>query len=678
MFTHIPRTGNPLGGKIRKAVAMGAAFAVGTGVALVAVPTAASADEEVPTSYAEAQFLSGSLLGGDLADVVALASDVAYNDGTQDKVTSKDTLNATVLDSVNLTVPGGVQVPLGSYVNAGAVNQYAEANRGGQSFASSGAIGGDGAIGVGPVGSGTAGDLSIDLNSLLGDSYASIISDLRLSLEAVAASATGDLNTASGDYTLADATLNLTSPAIANLTQKVLTSLGVVDDRLGSLNGSNGILAVDVSGLIAALGLVATPTVSVSLSADVEAAVRPLLTGTYGDGAVSFNLETGTVQIDLEALLGGDLNDLPPNTEILTDAVIGPVLRGITTTIDNLIDSIITRVDETLRQARLDVDVDLEVLTPQMGTANECLPVQIPVVGPVGSTVQDVVNGLVGGTIGGTGNGLPLGQVLPGVGGVLSGLFGGGSTTPVTQPTEIVGYLTNTVCNIVSTVVGQLNTSVHVDVHGTVQQILNGGQGTATATATVLGIPVSVDIDGILDGLLGNLTDVLFDNDGAVQAVLDALNLNLLDPATEGLLGVAGIDIALTDVLSIKVNVQETRLASARGMATVTGSMFTETAVRVSALGVATINVAAATVGPNINRVVDPDCTTNCGPDGPDCVTNCGPGGPDNPGSTSANGGRLAMTGVGIATLVAVILALLAAGAYLAREGYRRNHPQSL
>ncbi len=117
------------------------------------------------------------------------------------------------------------------------------------------------------------------------------------------------------------------------------------------------------------LGLVADPTVSVSLSADVEAAVRPLLTGTYGDGAVSFNLETGTVQIDLEALLGGDLNNLPPNTEILTDAVIGPVLKGITSTIDSLIDSIITRVDETLRQARLDVDVDLDVLTRRWGPA---------------------------------------------------------------------------------------------------------------------------------------------------------------------------------------------------------------------------------------------------------------------------------------------------------------------
>ncbi len=383
------------------------------------------------------------------------------------------------------------------------------------------------------------------------------------------------------------------------------------------------------------------------------------------------------MQIDLAALHGGNLNDLPPNTELLSDAVIGPVLEHITDSIQTLIDTIVAKVDETLRQAQLDVDVDLDVLTPQMGTQQVCSDIQVPVIGPIGSTVDDVLNGLVGGTIGGVTNGLPLGQVLPGIGGLLGGLFGGGGTAPVTQPTEIVGYLLDTVCEVVDKVVGNLNTSLHVDVHGTLQQILNGGAGTSSASLTALGIPLTVDLDGILNGLATNLTGALFDNDGAVQQVLDALNLNLLDPAVDGLLGSAGLDIALTDVLSVKVNVQETSLATARGMAAATGSMFTETAVRVSALGIATVNVAAATVGPNINRVVDP-CTTNCGPGDPGCQVNCGPGGPDNPGGPTANGGHLAMTGVGIATLVAVILALLAAGAYLAREGYRKNHPQSI
>lgn len=684
MFTHQPRAGHGLGTTARKAGAVVTAFAVGTGLTLVG-GSAASAADEVPTSFAHAQFLSGSLLGLDLADVAALEGATAYNDGTKDKVTSKDPLHATVLDTIDINVPGGVQLPvLSDYVDAGAVNQYAEASSGGHSMASAGAIGDDGAIGVGNVGSGSAGDLDVDLKGLLGASYAANLTDLRLSLEAVAAQAIGNLDTASGNYTLAGATLHFTSPAIADLTDKVLTSLGVVNDTLGRLTGSAGILALDVSGLIKALGVVADPTVSVSLSADLEAAVRELLVEQYNDGAVSFDLGTGSVSIDLEALLGGSLNNLPPNTELLTDAVIGPVLTGITNTLDSLVQSIVTRVDETLRQARLDVDVDLDLTTPVLGKTTECLPIVKDVVGPVGATVDDVLNGLVGGTIGGVSNGLPLGQVISGVGldhlltglglgGLVGGLLGGG--TSAILPTTVLGQVTETVCNVVDTVLDTLNTSVHVDVHGTLQQILNGKPGSASASVVVLGVPVTLSIDSLLNALIGNLTDSLFDNDGALQKLLAALNLNLLDPATEGLLGATGLEVALTDILSIKVNVQETWIANAGfGMAVAqSGSMFTETAVRVSALGAAAvINVAAATVGPNINRVVDPEnpgCTVNCGPGGP--------GDPENPNGSAGGGGSLAMTGVGIATLVAVILALLAAGAYLAREGYRRNHPQA-
>jgi len=95
--------------------------------------------------------------------------------------------------------------------------------------------------------------------------------------------------------------------------------------------------------------------------------------------------------------------------------------------------------------------------------------------------------------------------------------------------------------------------------------------------------------------------------------------------------------------------------------------------------GLATVNLAAATVGPNVTTVVDPGCTVNCGPTDPGCTVNCGPGNPGDPGTPITTAGdRLATTGVGIATLIAVILALLAAGAYMAREGYRKNHPQPL
>jgi hypothetical protein len=59
------------------------------------------------------------------------------------------------------------------------------------------------------------------------------------------------------------------------------------------------------------------------------------------------------------------------------------------------------------------------------------------------------------------------------------------------------------------------------------------------------------------------------------------------------------------------------------------------------------------------------------------------PGTGDNPGGTGSNtaashASNLAFTGIGIATIVLVILALLAAGAYLVRVGYRRTHPRGL
>jgi hypothetical protein len=117
---------------------------------------------------------------------------------------------------------------------------------------------------------------------------------------------------------------------------------------------------------------------------------------------------------------------------------------------------------------------------------------------------------------------------------------------------------------------------------------------------------------------------------------------------------------ALRDVLSIKANVQE-----------LGGGQFTETAIRVSVLGddLATLNLAQAIVGPNVTTIVDPECTDPDGCDtGGETVTPPGSGG--GPGA-----GSLAYTGIGIATLIAVILALLAAGAYLVRESYRRNHP---
>lgn len=628
--------------------------ALGAGLTVIA-PITASADE-VTASYAEARFLSGSLVGINLDDIVELAAARAANDGTQPLQTSKDPLSATALQALNIDVPGGVQADLGDFLDAGAVNQYAEANKNGDSMAAAGAIGDDGAIGVGSVGSGASGDLDLDLAALLDGQFASILTDVTLSLEAISAQARGSQDSASGDYTLAGAVLTFTSPAVGNLTGKVTNALASVDQRLLGLEGDDGMLGNAVDGVLdPVLGVIgSSANVTATIDTDLHAAVQSLLGGAYGNGAVSFNLQTGAVSVDLEALLGGDLNDLPPNTELLTDAVISQVLRGVTDTVATLADQIVDRVEAALHDARVEVHADLDLLTSQGSTQEEqCRLIDVPIIG-------DILGPITGDS--GTG----------GLGGLLGGLLGGGSggsTGGVTQ--GIIGWTTETVCEIVDIALPSLQSTVNVDVVASVDELLSGAAASADASVSLLGgtVNANVNLDLLLSQLGDALADGLFDSDSAVSDLVDALNLGLVDPAITGLLGDGSVDTVLTDLLSVKVNVQETNDGS-----------FTETAVRVSALGAATVNLAAATVGPNVTRVIDPECTVNCNPGGdPDpCVTNCGNGG-TTPGSNGGDSrGGLAFTGLNIATLVMVILALLITGAYLAREGYRRNHPRPL
>jgi hypothetical protein len=648
VFTHIPRTGAPNGTststRLKKVGAALGAVALATGLSLVPVPANA---EEATASYAEGQFLSGTLLGADLANAIELAAAEARNDGTQDKQTSQDPLSASVLQTVDVEAPQGVQIPLDSFVDAGAVNQYAEADRNGVSMGSSGAIGDDGAIGAGSVGSGSAGDLDFDIEPLLGDRFDSVVADLRLSLEAVEAQANGNRNTASGDYLLDGATLIFSSPAISGLTGRVNTALIGVDRQLLALGTDDGLLGNVVDEVLdPVLGILgSSANVTVSIDADVQAAVQSLLTGAYGNGGVSFNLQTGEVSVDLAAFHGGDLNNLPVNTELLTDEIVSAILTSITDTVSTLADQIVDRVELALHDAKVDVHADLNLLTDGGVTQTEqCTLQQVPIIG-------DIVGD-----------------------GLLDGILGG-----ITQ--GIIGTTTETVCELVDTALPSLESTVVLDIEGSVDQILSGVAAQSSATISLLGgtVNTALDINTVLDGLADGLLDGLFDSDSVISDVTTALNANLVDPAVQGLLGDTGVGTLLSDLISVRVNLQETRLASPMGTAVATGSMFTQTAVRLTVLpgagSAAIVNVAAATVGPNVTRVVDPGCTVDCDPDPDPCTVNCGSGDPDGPTTPAAN--RLAYTGVGIGILIAVILALLAAGAHLAREGYRRTHPES-
>lgn len=717
MFTkHIPRTGNPVGKSHSVFTRVGAsigAVVLTTGIALAGAPAASAANPLA--SWAQAKFLSGSVLGMNLDNIVQLQPAEAGNNGSQDMQWQDDPLKAEILNAIPVNTPNGIQLSLGDWLDSGVVSQYAQASKDGSSMAATGAAGDDGGAGVGGTQRGQAGDLDLNLTMLLDQTFANVLTDLKLNLDGVSSQAVAQLDQASGSYTIADATLTFTSPAVADLTEKVATALQGVDDHLIAIGSDDGELgnAVDkvLDPVLGAVG--SSANVTVDINADLQDVVNKLLRSEYGNGAVSFDLQTGEVRVDLQTLLGGDINALAPNTEILSGPVINKVLEGVTDTVATLADNIVDKVRDALHDAKVTVHADLDLLSPQNGGSSStvCHVVDLPVVG-------DILGDVLGGDLGSVGDLLNLPGVtqlsdltsvlstsqvteLTQALGVtdLSQLDGAGNLTQLTQLLQNVGsgvggglkgllgrtlpahtLVKPTLCEVVQNVLPDLHSTVALDIEGTVDDLIDGTAVKANLAVSLLNgtVPVNLDAKAFLPGLGQGLEDGLFGEDGSVQNLVDGLNTGLVNPAVDGLLGDGdSVSTVLNDLVSLKANVQE--LTPAAGG----GNMFTQTALRLTVLpaenssaSAARVNMAQSRVGPNAAVVVPPDCTngnctpctgSNCSPD--PCFTNCG-------SSTASD--RLAYTGVGIATLIAIILALLAAGAYLAREGYRRNHPKSL
>ncbi len=617
-----------------------------------ALAGAGSAQAETkPVAHALGQFLSGSLLGTDLDNVVSLQAAVASNDGTQATITSKDPLKATALNTVTVGTGSSIQGNLGQVVQLGAVGQYAQASKDGTSLAAAGAVNSDGAIGLGQDQTMPGGNATVNLGALLGSTFASNIANLELQIDAISAQAKASGDVASGGYTLADAKLNLTTPAISQLTEKVNTALDAVQNGLNNLGGSNGALVLDLNkalkGLDPTLNLLggsAHVSASVDLG-DLHQLVADLLQAQYGASGITFNLETGVVTLDLAKLLGVDINNLPPGTELLSDPVIGAALDNVTQKVATIADQVIDRVKAALHGAQVTVHADLSQNVAQA-----------PSVQQVCNTVKKVIQ---------VPTQVPVQVPVPVVGGILGNVLG--NVQYVTQ--YVTKYVDQTVdqvvCNNVSTPVPALNTSVNVDLKGSVDDFIKGTNVSAVANVKLLGaVNTALNLDTTIGGLGGTLADQLFGTQGTVTKLTNALNTGLVDPATSGLLdGNNAVSKALTNALSVKANVQG-----------VSDGTFTETAVKVSALGGsgnggADIQLATAAVGPNVTQVNQVGGTDTT----PPTTTSTTGSTPGHLSSAAASISRLAMTGAGITALVAAVLALLAAGAYLVRESYRRD-----
>jgi len=605
------------------------------GAVAMATPAAAS-DATTYATWAEGEFLSGSLAGLDLDTIAGLTPASALNDGTQSTQETIDPLAVRLLGTQVLNI-GSVRVTpddiLQTQTSGGVLSQYARAEINGVALGASGTVGDGGAIG--PNASNPSNALTLSLDHLIGNSYNAVISDLELAIRAIAANAEGTLTTVDGDYYIDGLTLSFTSPALAGISSTVTKAVAAADAELDVLSGSNGELAAALNAALVAanpaLSLGGGATVSIALSHNLQAVVAELLTKTWGGSGVTFNVTTGKVTVDLNALIGGDLNNRPVNSEILTGATVNKIVSTISQNVTTLTDQVIDRLNAALGNVKLDVDVDLNVLTDQA-----------PLIGEV-CQYEDS-------------NGNILGEVLG----------------------KLLGTL---VCTPTTTLLPKLQTSVAVDVHGTVTQVLNG-QAPATVTAKVLGIPVSISTGRVLTALSNVLGNRLYDTGGIMPTLRGLLDGPLLSQANSGLLGSTSIQAVLSNILSIKVNLQESNQSGAVKVVA-PNSVFTQTAMRVSVAatagsgGLTTLNLAAASVAPTVtaDNVGDPG-----GPGDPGDPTG-DPGDPSTPGLTptstdpASTGGLLAYTGTAIGAALAILLGLLISGAWLVRQGYLRNHP---
>lgn len=633
------RTGSSVGKSIitRSTAILGTVGIIGA--LAVAAPAAASATTAHAT-WAQGRFLSGSLAGLDLDTIASLTPATAWNGGTQGTQEVADPLAVNLLGTVPINI-GAVRVSpdavLNTQTTGGVLSQYARAEKSGVALGASGSVGEGGAIG--PNQSNPADALSLSLDRLIEDSYVSVIADLKLAVRAIAANARGTLQSVDGDYYIEGLTLTFTSPALARISSTITKAVDEADAKLDRLAGRSGTLAAALNAVLVAsnpaLSLAGDASVSITLTRNLQAVVAELLTSTWGGSGVSFNVTTGKVAVDLNKLIGDNLNNRPVNSEVLTSANINKIVTTIGHNVAALSDQVLARLDAALGNVMLDVDVDLNLLTDQAPILGETC------------------------------------QYRDSQGNILSDVLG-----------KLLGTL---ICTPTTTVLPKLQTSVAVDVHGTVSHILNG-QTPATVSAQVLGIPVTISTERILTSLRLELGRCIYDAGGIMPVLRGVLGGSLLSHANAGLLGSAGVQGVLSNILSIRVNLQETTL-NGGGLGVATNTVFTQTAMRVSVLkpagsgGLTTLSLAAASVAPAVDASVPGGPGTPGGPGGPGT-----PGDPGTPGTTPTgevssyimSAGSLAYTGVAIGAMIAALLGLLIAGIWLARKGYRRNHPTTI
>ncbi|WP_413318264.1 Ig-like domain-containing protein, partial [Agrococcus sp. 1P02AA] len=449
-----------------------AATALATvGIHLGAAPASALPGE---SSRADAAFLDAGALGLDLAGIDGAQAE--YVDGVTSGASDVDdaALDVTALSALTLGLPD-LEIGVGELLQLGVIQQYAEAQPGGASSSSA-----------------STADLDIDLLALLPTTPA--LSTGTVSLGAVGSEAAlAEDGTLSRTTTVADATLELESPLVGDLTSTVTAATasvnaavnGLSDALEGAIDGVVGDLLNLVGGVT---GLTSTTT-SVTVDSRLDEAVAGLLTQTLSTELVSIDLSTGVITVDLAG--GVDLNDLDPNSTLLSPEV----LQLVSADVAELLAELQADVNDVLANATDYVDVtidsDTAVTAPIVGTVLATLTIDFD------GTLGALVDGSAPLDIDGTGllalipvdaaSDLLLGVITPAVDLALTSVLETAGATVDTAVTTLTDGLATALAALAGAAAINLN----------VQDAGDGLADAATVTAVqllVLGGTVGIDV----------------------------------------------------------------------------------------------------------------------------------------------------------------------------------------
>ncbi len=442
-------------------------------------------------SNASGTFVGGSILTlVDLDDLAQLQGAVATNAGSVPTVTDQNTLDLTALGVINVTVPGGIQVPI-DFGSLGVVGQYASADPDGSSVGASGAVGDGGVIGTGGP---ATGPLSISLggavDSLAGSLAAELVDEIAavdLTLGAVSARASQDApDDATSSYTIAGGQLVVESATLSTLTAELNTAVAGLQN---SLDGVDGLVNTAVGSALGLLGVQANLEVGTTSLTD---AISGLLTGQITSDdypGVVIDLGTGEITVDLDEITG--LNDLPAGTELLGSQTLPYIQDAVVDAVSGLADRIDTAVLNAVRGLSVlgGVVIPPTLITPQ-----------IPVLS-VNTTIGQLLDGNTSGiqVLGGitlpVGLGVVAGAILAPVQTVI-GNVGAAVDTTVTPVTTLLSPALGAVLPAVAsvTVNNQSTTAEGVfSITGAIVTVLPGSAATTIELANATVGPNALD-----------------------------------------------------------------------------------------------------------------------------------------------------------------------------------------